>query len=184
MFNVVWLYASIGRRLPVRRRRSADGERDHPDVPPGPWIYLAATLVVLVNVDAGVILFLVLALFYVLESSVFGSRGSGLAPIGVKRRRRPPVSSARAAGGSVNAYLSSACGLQQVAREAIEDARRLPAPRQQPPVILRDPGIAVDRHDRERLASEHAANVLRRDLGAPRPIHDEIAAPLEARGPA
>jgi TMEM175 potassium channel family protein len=74
MFNVVWLYASVGRRL-------LNADADPKTVSgitrsylPGPWIYLAATLVVLVNVAVGVVLFLAISAFYVLESSVFGRR--------------------------------------------------------------------------------------------------------------
>ena len=76
MFNVVWLYASVGRRL-----LNADADpRTVSGITrtylPGPFIYLVGTLIVLVNVDVGVVLFLLFALFYVLESSLFGRRGA------------------------------------------------------------------------------------------------------------
>jgi uncharacterized membrane protein len=74
MFNAIWLYASAGRRL---LREDADSRivsgitRSYL---PGPLIYLAATLVALGNPTAGVVLFGLIALFYVAESSVFGRR--------------------------------------------------------------------------------------------------------------
>ena len=40
---------------------------------PGPWIYLAATLVAFASPTASVVLFMAIALFYVLESSIFGN---------------------------------------------------------------------------------------------------------------
>ena len=39
---------------------------------PGPWIYLAATLVAFVSPTAAVVLFMAIALIYVIESSFFG----------------------------------------------------------------------------------------------------------------
>jgi hypothetical protein len=39
---------------------------------PGPWIYLAATLVAFASPVASIVLFGVIALFYVVESSIFG----------------------------------------------------------------------------------------------------------------
>jgi uncharacterized membrane protein len=73
MFNLTWFYASVGRRL---LRPDAD-----PGVVsgltraylPGPWIYLGVTLVAFVSPAASVILFLVLAALYLVESSAFGS---------------------------------------------------------------------------------------------------------------
>jgi hypothetical protein len=45
---------------------------------PGPWIYLAATLVAFVSPTASVVLFGAVAVFYVVESSWFGrSRTKG-----------------------------------------------------------------------------------------------------------
>jgi uncharacterized membrane protein len=72
MFSVTWFYAAHGRRL---LRTDA-----HPGVVsgitrtylPGPWIYLAATLVAFASPVASIILFGVIALFYVVESSIFG----------------------------------------------------------------------------------------------------------------
>jgi TMEM175 potassium channel family protein len=74
MFSAIWFYASAGRRL---LREDADSRivsgitRSYL---PGPWIYLAATLIALANATASVILFGLIALFYVAESSIFGRR--------------------------------------------------------------------------------------------------------------
>jgi uncharacterized membrane protein len=73
MFNFTWFYASKGGRL---LRADAD-----PGVVsgltraylPGPWVYLAVTLVAFVSPAASVIMFLVLTVVYLLESSIFGS---------------------------------------------------------------------------------------------------------------
>jgi uncharacterized membrane protein len=81
MFSVTWFYACVGGRL---LRRDAD-----PRVVsgitraylPGPWIYLAATLVALASPTVSIILFGALAVFYVLESSLFGSSG-GVTEVG------------------------------------------------------------------------------------------------------
>lgn len=72
LFNVLWFYASAGDRL---LKRDAD-----PKVVtgisrsflPGPFIYLIATLSALVSPDASVILFGLITVFYIVESSVFG----------------------------------------------------------------------------------------------------------------
>jgi hypothetical protein len=72
MFNLTWFYCSKGRRL---LRADAD-----PGVVsgltrtylPGPYVYLGATLVAFVSPAASVILFLVLAALYLVESSIFG----------------------------------------------------------------------------------------------------------------
>jgi uncharacterized membrane protein len=71
MFGVIWFSASIGGRL---LKSDAD-----PKVVsgitrsflPGPWIYLGATLVALVSPTVSAILFGAIALFYVIESSLF-----------------------------------------------------------------------------------------------------------------
>ena len=75
MFSVTWFYASRRRRL-----LRADAE---PSVVtgisrsylPGPWIYLAATLIAFASPTGSVVLFMAIALFYVLESSIFGLDG-------------------------------------------------------------------------------------------------------------
>jgi len=73
-FSFVWFYASLGRRL---LRRDAD-PRTVAGITrsylPGPWIYLTATLIAFASSWASVVLFGVIAAFYVLESSLFGGR--------------------------------------------------------------------------------------------------------------
>jgi len=75
MFSLSWSYASRGRRL-----LRADAERSvvtgiSRSYLPGPWIYLTATLIAFASPTASVVLFMAIALFYVLESSIFGSAG-------------------------------------------------------------------------------------------------------------
>lgn len=74
MFSTLWFYAALGRRL---IRADAD-DRTVTGISrsylPGPWIYLTATLVALASPTASVLLYGAIALFYVLESAVFGRR--------------------------------------------------------------------------------------------------------------
>ncbi len=71
-FNILWFYASSNDRL---LKRDAD-----PKVVvgisrsflPGPFIYLIATLSALLSPNASVILFGLITLFYIVESSLFG----------------------------------------------------------------------------------------------------------------
>jgi uncharacterized membrane protein len=76
MFNAIWFYAARGRRL---LRADAD-ERTVRGISKtfvlGPWIYLAATLVSAIAPTLGAIAFLLFALFWVVESSVFGRERS------------------------------------------------------------------------------------------------------------
>ncbi len=75
-FSIVWLYAARGRRLlheDADPRVVAGITRSYL---PGPWVYLAATLIAFASSWASVILFLLIAAFYVIESSVFGGRPS------------------------------------------------------------------------------------------------------------
>jgi uncharacterized membrane protein len=76
-FAAFWFYAAIGRRL-IREdadQRVVSGiSRSYL---PGAPSYTAATLVALWSPTASVILFAAIALFYVLESSLFGSDLSG-----------------------------------------------------------------------------------------------------------
>jgi uncharacterized membrane protein len=73
MFSITWFYASVGGRL---LRRDAD-----PGVVsgisrsylPGPWIYLAGTLLAFASPTASVLVFMTTAIFYVVESSIFGN---------------------------------------------------------------------------------------------------------------
>lgn len=76
LYNVLWFYASTGTRL---LREDAD-----PDVVrgisrsylPGPFIYGGATLVGLVSPNLSMLLYGAIALFYVIESSIFGRERS------------------------------------------------------------------------------------------------------------
>jgi uncharacterized membrane protein len=73
-FNAVWLYASRGGRLlraDCDPRVVAGITRTYL---PGPLIYLAATLVAFASPTASALLFLAIAAFYVVESSLFGGR--------------------------------------------------------------------------------------------------------------
>ena len=74
MFNVLWRYAATGRRLlrADASARTVDGiSRSYL---PGPFLYVAATAIALVNpyVSAGI--YAAIAVFYVIESSIFGDR--------------------------------------------------------------------------------------------------------------
>lgn len=71
MFNAVWLYAALGRRLlrtDADQRLVSGITRSYL---PGPWIYLGATLAAFWSPTASVLLFGGIALFYVVESSFF-----------------------------------------------------------------------------------------------------------------
>jgi uncharacterized membrane protein len=73
MFSVVWFYAARGGRLlrPDADRQIVSGiSRSYL---PGPWIYLGSTLIAFASPKGSVALFAAIALFYVLESSLFGS---------------------------------------------------------------------------------------------------------------
>jgi uncharacterized membrane protein len=72
MFNVTWFYASRRRRLLRPDADAAIVSGISRSYLPGPWIYLAATLVAFLSPTASVLLFLAIAVFYVLESSLFG----------------------------------------------------------------------------------------------------------------
>ena len=75
-FSIVWFYASIGSRL---LRDDADPRivsgitRSYL---PGPWIYLAATLIAFASPTASVVVFAATAVLYVFESSIFGGAQS------------------------------------------------------------------------------------------------------------
>ena len=73
-FNILWRYAAHGRRL---LRTDADPrtvEGIGRSYLPGPFLYLTATTMALVNPYLSAGLYGALALFYVLESAIFGSR--------------------------------------------------------------------------------------------------------------
>ncbi len=72
MFNVLWLYASGGQRLLRPDSDEAVVRGITRSFRPGPVMYAAATLVALVSAPAAAALFGAIAVFYVVESSVFG----------------------------------------------------------------------------------------------------------------
>ena len=72
MFNVTWFYAVVGKRLLRRDADPAVVQGITRTYIPGPWIYLTATLVAFASPVASIIGFGVIALFYVVESSIFG----------------------------------------------------------------------------------------------------------------
>jgi uncharacterized membrane protein len=76
LINVLWRYAAHGRRL---LRANADARTVagiSRSYLPGPFMYLAAMLVAFVNPLASAGLYLAIAVFYVLESSLFAGRDS------------------------------------------------------------------------------------------------------------
>ncbi len=73
-FNVLWRYAASGRRLikASASPRTVDGiTRSYL---PGPFLYAAATTLALVSPYVSAGLYAAIALFYVIESSIFGDR--------------------------------------------------------------------------------------------------------------
>jgi hypothetical protein len=76
MYNVTWFYASRGKRLLRADADPAVVSGLGRSYLPGPWIYLAATLIAFVSPATSVVLFMAIALFYVIESAVFGSAKS------------------------------------------------------------------------------------------------------------
>jgi TMEM175 potassium channel family protein len=74
-FFAFWFYASIGRRLIARDADERMVRGISRAFRPGAPIYATATLVALVSPTASVILFALIAAFYVVESSVF-ARGA------------------------------------------------------------------------------------------------------------
>ena len=73
MFNITWFYASTRRRLLRPDANAAVVSGISRSYLPGPWIYLVASLVAFLSPTVSVLLFLAIAVFYVVESSLFGS---------------------------------------------------------------------------------------------------------------
>ena len=71
-FNLLWFYASLGHRLLRTDTDSRVVSGISRSFLPGPFIYLGATLVALVSPIASVVLFGVITVFYIVESSLFG----------------------------------------------------------------------------------------------------------------
>jgi uncharacterized membrane protein len=72
MFNLTWFYASVGRRLLRPDADTGVVSGITRAYLPGPWIYLTATLVAFASPTVAVVLFMAIALIYVVESSIFG----------------------------------------------------------------------------------------------------------------
>jgi uncharacterized membrane protein len=73
-FSVVWFYAALGRRLlreDCNPQTVAGITRSYL---PGPWIYLGSTLIAFASSTASVVLYGATAVFYIVESSIFGGR--------------------------------------------------------------------------------------------------------------
>ena len=73
MFNITWFYASARHRLLRPDADPAIVRGISRSYAPGPWIYLTATLAAFHSPTVSVLLFLAIAVFYVVESSLFGS---------------------------------------------------------------------------------------------------------------
>jgi uncharacterized membrane protein len=74
MYSALWFYAALGRRLLSSDADQRTVEGISRSYVPGPFIYGAATLVALIEPTVGVLLFGAIAVFYVLESSLFGRK--------------------------------------------------------------------------------------------------------------
>jgi uncharacterized membrane protein len=74
LFNLLWRYAATGRRLLRHDADEALVEGIGRSYLPGPFIYLAATLVGFASPLASAGLYAAIAIFYVLESSIFARK--------------------------------------------------------------------------------------------------------------
>jgi uncharacterized membrane protein len=78
MFNLVWAYASGGGGRLLRPDHDPKAVKGiSRSYRPAPWIYLAMTLVALVAPVAGVLLYGAFAVFWMIESSLFGRSRTG-----------------------------------------------------------------------------------------------------------
>lgn len=77
LFNVLWRYAATGLRLLHSNADARVVRGIGRTYLPGPFMYFAATLVALASPLASAGLYAAIAIFYVLESSIFGGRESG-----------------------------------------------------------------------------------------------------------
>ena len=71
-YGALWFYAASGRRLIADRPTSESSRGSHARFAPERSSICAATLSALISADLAVFLFAAIALFYVLESSLFG----------------------------------------------------------------------------------------------------------------
>ena len=73
-YSLLWFYAMAGRRL---LRHDADQKVVSGitrSFLPGPWIYLAATLIAFWRPTVSIVLYAAIAVFYMIESALFGRR--------------------------------------------------------------------------------------------------------------
>jgi uncharacterized membrane protein len=77
LYNLLWLYASSDHRLLGDDADSRVVSGITRSYLPGPFIYLAATLVAFWKSTVSVVLFAAIAAFYMLESALFGRRQTG-----------------------------------------------------------------------------------------------------------
>ena len=71
-YGALWFYAASGRRLIADSADQRMISGISRSFRPGAFIYLGATLSALISADLAVFLYAAIALFYVLESSLFG----------------------------------------------------------------------------------------------------------------
>ncbi len=74
LYNVLWFYASVGRRSLEENADPLTVRGITRSYIPGPWVYLAATLVAFASPLASAVLYAILAGFYMIESTVFAGR--------------------------------------------------------------------------------------------------------------
>jgi uncharacterized membrane protein len=74
LFNILWFYAAIGGRLLEENADPLWVRGITLSYIPGPWVYLAATLIAFASPLASAILFAAIAAFYMIESSFFARR--------------------------------------------------------------------------------------------------------------
>ncbi|MDD1769799.1 MAG: TMEM175 family protein, partial [Methanomassiliicoccales archaeon] len=74
LYNVLWFYASIGRRLLEADADPLTVRGITRSYIPGPWVYLVATLIAFASPVTSAILFAAIASFYMIESAVFAGR--------------------------------------------------------------------------------------------------------------
>jgi uncharacterized membrane protein len=72
LYNLLWLYASRGRRLLEDNADPLTVRGITRSYLVGPWVYLVATLIAFASPIASAALYAVIAVFYMLESAIFG----------------------------------------------------------------------------------------------------------------
>lgn len=77
LYSCLWFYAALGRRLLREDSDQRTVEGISRSYLPGPWIYGAATAAAFISPTLSVALYGAIALFYVVESSLFGRASRG-----------------------------------------------------------------------------------------------------------